>query len=371
MDVIQRNFLRLLRSGAFGTQTHGDIEPMSAWKWNRLYRISLMHGVAALVSDGIEANSDKFFLQIPDELAHNWQEATEGTEEANRNLNTQLGRLFDIMNRERLRPILLKGQGTASLYANPLHRTAGNIDIFFPYTPQADKADEWAEANGSDVTTTEKNTVEYKWQGVMVKNHRNIQRLTNRLLNRKLQSITDKEIRCCDSEYALIDGVKVEVLPPTLNLLMSIIRITRYILNEGVSLKQIIDLGIFLRQDGDKVDYAKLQKWIRQLKLQNMARLIASLLKRLFYFDESEMPFVSGKASESANDVISDTFRISGAHSTDWYFTQGKNIFVRTSDSSAMMWQVRHSARYFRYYPSETVTNFFSTFAHSLSHIEE
>lgn len=371
MDVIQRNFLRLLRSGAFGTQTHGDIEPMSAWKWNRLYRISLMHGVAALVADGIEANRDKFFMQIPNSQMQAWRETTAGIEQANRDTNARLGQLFGIMNHERLRPILLKGQGSATLYPNPLHRTTGNIDIFFPYTPQAEKADGWAEANGTDVTMTEKNTLEYRWQGVKVKNHRGIQRLTNSILNRKLQSITEKEIRCCDSSYVIIDGVKIEVLPPTLSLLMTIIRITRYILNEGVSLKQIVDLGIFLRQDGDSIDYDKLQKWIRQLKLQNMARLIASLLKKLFYFDESEMPFISGKASESANDVISDTFRISGNHTTDWYFTQGKNIFVRTSDSSAMMWQVRHSARYFRYYPSETVTNFFSTFAHSLSHIEE
>jgi hypothetical protein len=36
-----------------------------------------------------------------------------------------------------------------------------------------------------------------------------------------------------------------------------------------------------------------------------------------------------------------------------------------------MLWSVRRSAKYFRYYPTETVTNFFTSFAHSLSHIEE
>ena len=34
MDIIQRNLFRLLRSGAFGTQE--QIEPMSAFKWERL-----------------------------------------------------------------------------------------------------------------------------------------------------------------------------------------------------------------------------------------------------------------------------------------------------------------------------------------------
>ncbi len=52
MDVVQRNFFRLLRSGTFGG--HEPVEPMSAYKWNRLYQMALMHGVAALTADGIE-----------------------------------------------------------------------------------------------------------------------------------------------------------------------------------------------------------------------------------------------------------------------------------------------------------------------------
>jgi hypothetical protein len=58
-------------------------------------------------------------------------------------------------------------------------------------------------------------------------------------------------------------------------------------------------------------------------------------------------------------------------NAANWYFTQGKSIFVKTSDSDAMMWHVKHSAKYLPYYPSEAVTNFMANFAHSLSHIEE
>lgn len=344
---------------------------MSEWKWNRLYQISLMHGVAALVADGIAAHKDSFMMQIPDGQMRVWQDTVAGIEEKNRRLNTTIAELFDTMNGEHLRPILLKGQGTATLYDNPLHRTGGDIDIYFPYAPQADRADEWARRNGKDTADDEKDTLQYKWNGVNVEHHRRMQRLTNTLLNRRLQSITEKEIRCCDSSYVTIDGTKVEVPPPTLSLLLIIVRITRYILSDGISLKQIADLGIFLRKANGKVDYETLRKWLKQLQMQNMARLIASILVKVLGFDEDEIPFVKGKANENTDDVVSDAFLIKGSHAADWYFTQGKHIFVRTSDSSAMMWQMRHSARYFRYYPGETVTNFFSNFAHSLSHIEE
>ena len=47
-----------------------------------------------------------------------------------------------------------------------------------------------------------------------------------------------------------------------------------------------------------------------------------------------------------------------------------QDIFVH-SDSSTMLRHVRHSARYFRYYPTESVTHFFSSFLRSLQNIEE
>lgn len=68
---------------------------------------------------------------------------------------------------------------------------------------------------------------------------------------------------------------------------------------------------------------------------------------------------------------IREIFRQKNSHAEEWYFSQGKNIFVHTSNPSAMMWHVKRSLRNMRYYPSETLTNFFTSFAHSLSHIEE
>ncbi len=369
MDVVQRNFFRLLRSGTFGG--HEPVEPMSAYKWNRLYQMALMHGVAALTADGIERHRKDFFLTLSDEQKRIWQKAIEDTETANRKINTCAAELLGTLNKEQLRPILLKGQAMAALYENPLHRTIGDIDIFFPYSTQGRKADQWARSHGTEQPAEERDRMKYLWNGINIEHHHRMQRLTNPRLNRRLQNIISSEINCCDSSYVTIEGTKVETLPPTLNLLYIITRIVRYILNEGISLKQIIDLGMFLRKDGDKVDFVKLQSWLDRLRMQWMARLIGGLLVRLFSFTEDEIPFMNGHSDPSVDSVITDVLRLSATHNDNWYFTQGKNIFVRTSDSNAMIWQMRHSAKYLKYYPTETVTNFFATFANSLSRIEE
>ena len=49
MNIIERNFYRLLRSGALGTDE--EIEPLSVWKWNRLFQYSQMHDVTTGVTE--------------------------------------------------------------------------------------------------------------------------------------------------------------------------------------------------------------------------------------------------------------------------------------------------------------------------------
>ena len=369
MDVIERNFMRLLRSGTFGDDT--AIEPMSQWKWNRLYQMSLMHGVTAFIYDGIMARDGEFFINLTDEQWKTWRMSVEETEEKNRQHNILTARLIEQLNHLNTRPILLKGQAIATLYNHPLHRSCGDCDIFFPLPPQGKKADEWAKGNGQNVTSTEKHVLQYLWNDMKVEHHHRMIKLTNIMLNKSLQSIVNSEIRCCDSTYVNIDGVKVETLPPTRNLLYALVRIAKYILNDGVSLKQVIELGVILRKIGDKVDFVKLQQWIDKLHLGEMAHLEGALLTGLFNFSTDEIPFMKPGKSENITRITHEIFNMKGNHTYDWYFTQGKNVFVSTSNRGAMMWHINNSRRFFRYYPSETVTNFFTSFAHSLSHIEE
>ena len=102
-----------------------------------------------------------------------------------------------------------------------------------------------------------------------------------------------------------------------------------------------------------------------------MARLEGSLLMELFDFTAEEIRFTDAAADKNTTRAVDDIFQLTEKNAADWYFTQGKNVFVRTNNSDAMMWHVRHSAKYMSYYPSEAITNFFANFAHSLSHIEE
>ena len=268
MNIIERNFYRLLRAGAFGTEE--QIEPLSAWKWTRLYQLSEMHDVSPYIYKGIAVCRQQFFVQIPEALLKQWAAAV----------------LHD------------EGDGNDLLIAN---------------------------------------------------------RLTNPMLNHTLQNILDAEDSNIETRTALLH----------------LVGIARFIMNAGIPVKRITELGIFLRQSGQKVDYAMLEKWIKRLKLDAMTQLSAVMLVRLLHFSPTDLPFMKPITEEEMERQMREILRQKNSHAEEWYFSQGKNIFVHTSNASAMLWHVRRSAKYFSYYPTETLTNFFTSFAHSLSHIEE
>ena len=154
------------------------------------------------------------------------------------------------------------------------------------------------------------------------------------MLNRKLQQLAEES----GSE------------DPTFNLLLRLIHIARNIITQGISLRQLIMLGIYLRTTKDTIEYEVLKTWIRRLEMGHMARLEGSMLMELFDFTEQEIRFTDAAVDKKTRKAVDDIFQLTE-----------KN----------MMWHVKQSARYMRYYPTEAVTNFMRNFAHSMSHIEE
>jgi hypothetical protein len=367
MDIITRNFFRLLRAGAYGGEE--KVEPMSVWKWKRVYHYSLMHDVTALLYDGIRQCSNQFFMQLPEELDAAWRESSEETEQENKMLNDVLTDIYAILSHLQLRPIVLKGQSCASLYDLPDHHKADGIVLFFPFKTQGRKADQWAHENGKSIDDTRRHRLSYSWHGCKVEHCHRMQTLTNKMLNHTLQDIIEKEIREQEANYTQINNARVEIPSATLSVLISLLNITQDILSNGLSLRELVDLGMFLRKKGDKVDFVKLQTWTERLHMERMAQLTGSLLVELLGFTVEEIPFMT-EGPHDISRVMSDLF-LYNKKKDEMFFQQGQGIFVHASNSSAMFWQVRHSARYFRYYPTESVTHFITAFAHSLSHIEE
>lgn len=88
MDIIQRNFFRLIRSGAFNDKS--QIEVMSAFKWRRLYEIVMFQNVLDYFVRGVNNNANDKNLNLPDKLVEEIQAKLDLQEE--RRTDTQAGK---------------------------------------------------------------------------------------------------------------------------------------------------------------------------------------------------------------------------------------------------------------------------------------
>lgn len=267
MNVVQRNFLRLLSAGTFGTDD--AIEAMSPFKWRQLFRLASLHDVTPMVFDGIERLKSQFHVSLPADLYEQWRKAVVEVERDNERKNEIITAVFSAMTAIRTCPVLINGQNLAQFYPAASHRAEGSVDLYIPDEKQAQQAADWMDEHSMSHDDTDSNVTRYVFDGIAVNFHWTMRHLTNPVLNRRLQSIINKEMRCRDSYYLTVNGMRIEGVPPTLNLLMIITGITQHILSDGISLKLFVDLGMFLRRIGDKVDYVQLQSQLKKLGMQS------------------------------------------------------------------------------------------------------
>lgn len=186
----------------------------------------------------------------------------------------------------------------------------------------------------------------------------NLPRLSNIILNHRLKRIRKAERHTIDTSTE------------TVELLNIIVGNVSGMLNNGVSLRGIIDLGKHLRTMGDKVDFVKLDSWLERLRIKRMAQLEGSVLISVFDFDKDEVPFVARIEPHATLLTVRSVNHTAIDSAKEWHFRQGRGGLVR-NNSAALRRSLRRGVRYVNYAPIETVSNLIRNFARSLSEIEE
>lgn len=282
MNIIKRNFLRLLRLGAFGENE--VIEPMSKFKLEVIFHIANIHNVVGVIFDGIAKNKENEAL-IPQ-------------------------------------------------------------DIILKYKKILDEEGYGIKAQ----TTGSRPSVQLPDAG--------LSHMCNGFLNARLKRIRENEPQSADASVE------------TLNMLDIIVQATECTMTYGLSFATILRIGIYLRVDGDKIDFVKLENWLRKLNLTRMAQLEGSILIDIFGFEMDEIPFVNKmepSAHKIAIEALEKPIRID---IEEWKISQKSTIFL-ANNSKAMMKTVKNCMKYFFFAPVEASSNFLHRFASSLSNLEE
>lgn len=274
-NIIQRNLFRLLCTGAFGTKS--PVEPMSPFKWRRLYQMVKAQHVEDYFVDGVNLLQHDNGLNPPQDL---------------------VDELAEYMGRH-------PSRGT-STGLRPLPDTT----------------------------------------------------FSSRLLRRKFENIVEGERHSMDTSVE------------TLRLLRLVVFNQHAMLNSGMSMEGIIRLGLFLREEGQHVDFVKFDGWLASLHLQSMAQLQGSVLIDVFGFERDELPFVHTADPNARQLAVVAVSQLARDTAKEWHFRQNHTGFVR-SNSAVIRRNMRRCVRYLDYAKMETVSTFVTNFFRSMKEIEE
>lgn len=274
----EETFFKLIRLALF---TSPDCRVrISKEEWKEVYDMACKQAVAAIVLDGVELlpPSEK----PPTDLLMPWISLVQHIEKRNRQMNRLAVMVCDKFKREGMGNVLLKGQGNATLYPRPLHRTPGDIDLWVDagrktLTRYARKYNPGAEVLYHHVDF-------HVLKDAEIELHFTPSWMNEWPVNRRLQRyFREWKKLSLLHRVELPEGVG-EIPAPTLemNRIYLLIHIYRHLFDEGIGLRQLMDYYFVLLQPCDEKARAEAVKVLGRLRLKRFASAVMYVMQEVF-----------------------------------------------------------------------------------------
>lgn len=294
MTTEQTAFFELVRAGLWGTPADPSAFGPGT-DWNALYDRARSQTLLGIVLDGIQTLPGE--LRPDRTLYLRWCASVLRIEESNRKLNEEVGKVFALLRGHGIEPVLLKGQGAARNYPEPLHRQCGDIDI---YTGK----DNFARANGLlRIEGTEDHEANFKhssfrWHGVSVENHRLACQMRAPRADRRLQRNIASWQRDGGALRFPLGDCEVTVPPVEFDAVFLLQHSVSHLLDIGIGLRQTCDWACLLHVNRDRIDRGAVARELSALGLDRAARTFGALAVRCLGLPPEDLPLPFGPEDE-------------------------------------------------------------------------
>lgn len=184
-------------------------------------------------------------------------------------------------------------------------------------------------------------------------------RLNTLLSGRALKTIINKELHAIDTSADTLVALKL------------IIDAFNAFMESGIVLQKIILLGTYLREKGHRVDFDKLEMWLKKLNLSTGADMLGTILISLFGFDKEEVPFVR-TAKVATPDVVMKTLTdTSNSLMASGCLSPNATTTTPNIKHKSLGRALRRSMRMFGYAPMESLGHAFNSLGRRITEIEE
>lgn len=216
--------------------------------WRAMLLWAERQSIVGIIFNGIQKSGKS--LDIPTDILYKWIGYVNQIEHRNRLSNKRCVELTEFLKHRGFDACILKGQGNALLYPNPLWRTPGDIDVWTRKKSIRETIKFALKKNPNSKACY--HHVDYgDYEGVEVEIHYRPSFMFSPVCNYRLQRWFSKmaDGGCLMTE--LPDEVGSICVPGKgFNIVFQLVHVYNHLLHEGIGLRQIVDYYYLLKSDG-------------------------------------------------------------------------------------------------------------------------
>lgn len=276
-------FLKLVRLGIGNSNRESLTCPID---WDGLMTLANQQGLSAVVMDGIELLEvadrppKSLLIQWIGTIVQNYEQRFERYKIA----IAELASFYDKHNYEMM---ILKGYACGIDWPKPEHRPAGDIDIWL-FGKQS-LADESLEKDtGIKIDRSHHHHTVFYWRGFMVENHYDFINVHQHNSNSKLERLL-KELATEGTPIG-VSATRVFVPFPNLHALFLLRHTMSHFATDGISLRQLIDWGAFVKHRGYLVDWEWLHEVLNRFGMLPLFNYFNAICVYDLGYDETLFP---------------------------------------------------------------------------------
>lgn len=307
MDRTKKQLFSLLNTALWNKETDYTLfEGKTDWK--ALFSLAQCQTVLGCVLDAI--TTLPAHLLPPKEILLKGHLLQSKTEQYNRLLNDVTGDLCGKLENAGIRSVLLKGQGLAQNYPNPLRRSCGDIDLYVG-SENYELAFRKLKDYGIVTTKTENNILhfQFEYRGVPVEIHKitgfiyrpvgfiRFIKWSNSLLDGK----NSKRFPCRETVF---NGQRVLLPPVQFDSLFIFSHLYGHLVSGGIGLRQLVDFTMFLHRFKNETDLDVLHKDLKRMGLIKPWKIFGHIVTGYLGLPAEEYPFYDSKYSETADFIL-------------------------------------------------------------------
>ena len=309
MTVTQERFFALVRAGLWGTPADATLFPQGT-DWEELYRCARAQALLGIVFDGVQTLPAE--CRPPRMLYLQWCNALYQIEENNKLLNRELANVYALCREHGIEPVLLKGQGVAQNYREPLHRHCGDIDLF-PGEKHYQTVEELLKRTGA-VSNGEENFKHagFNWHGITIENHRVLNNLNAPCADRRFQNEIKHWLNANEMRQVQVDTCTVSVPPLSFDAVYILMHAALHALNEGIGLRQICDWTNLLSHQRKALDKHQVKRMLNECGLSKSARIFGVIAVNYLGLPVECLPIPYSKEDEATGEWLLEDIWHSG-----------------------------------------------------------